>query len=96
MIGTAMARLFGRRKAFGRGKRALDPAEVQEAIRLKGLGLSTNRVAQRTGLNWRTVQRLWDDQQPLSELVDDLGKAALKRDPALRRQVAKARAVALA
>ena len=96
MIGTALARLFGPRKAFGRGKRALVPTEVEEALRLKGLGLSTNQVAQRTGLNWRTVKRLWADQQPLAELVDDLGKAALKRDPALRRQVAKARAVAQA
>ncbi len=43
-------------------------------------------------MNRATVARHWKQQQPLSEMLDDLGKQALHVDPALRHEVGIARA----
>ncbi len=84
---------FPKKKAFGGGKWAIAPAALEEAMRLKRLGLSTNAVAKATKLNRRTVDHYWREQQSLDDLVEDLGKTALQKEPDLAEEAGRRRAL---
>jgi len=71
-------RLGGTRRAFGKGRRALDADEIAQALRLKGLGLSDRRVAALTGLHRSTVRRLWLTSGSVEEIMERLAKRHLR------------------
>lgn len=86
---------FPKKKAFGEGKSAIAPAALEEVMRLKRLKLSTNAVAKATKLNRRTVDHYWREQQSLDDLVEDLGREALQKEPELAEQAGRRRALGL-
>lgn len=72
---------------FGQGKRALPPDQVQRVLELRGSGLSMAAVARETGVNPKTVKRLWEQQEPIQATLERLGKEALGHDPAFRERL---------
>ena len=82
-------------KRFGKGKRALRPEEVEQALELKARGLRNAQVVRLTGLNPRTVKRLVEGEESLAATIERLGKEALRNDPKLRRWAGEMQAMAV-